>query len=381
MSQKKKSLKLSVIDVESGKTARIRVGRHTTSQTIQDMILTRLDEKFSRNIIGILIKDILNPLDTIYEVIEELDEISRHELFSIVFDKEKQLESKFKDDGIISNRSHLETFTFFPIGYLKSCFDRKNGCPRQGKLAPTSKGSIQIFSPQTTTNSSFNVSDSLEGLDKHSHVWIIFVFHANQEKAEFSSSLHGGRHIRAKVHPPRMDGKSIGVFATRSPHRFVPIGLTVAKIESVENDTIFLSGIDIIDGTPVLDIKPYIPSYDYIDDAQSNLDLFNLDPLNSNKSINQVIFTEEAENSLQTLSQTCENLNKNFMTIVDLIKEILLSDPRSVYRKEKCSSEPYGFHLDGLDIHCKFEENCAIVYKITALNIPKNKVESKKIND
>ncbi len=80
---------------------------------------------------------------------------------------------------------------------------------------------------------------------------LLFVFHKNT-----------GDVLRAKVRPPRLDGQKVGVFATRSPHRPCPIGLTLAKLERIEGDTLHLTGIDLIDGTPILDVKPYIPDYD-----------------------------------------------------------------------------------------------------------------------
>ena len=80
---------------------------------------------------------------------------------------------------------------------------------------------------------------------------IIFLFHKNTNKA-----------IKAKVKPPRLDGAKVGVFASRSPHRPNPIGLTLAKLDGIIGNTLLLSGIDLLDGTPVLDVKPYIPDYD-----------------------------------------------------------------------------------------------------------------------
>ncbi|KAG9486603.1 hypothetical protein GDO78_006791 [Eleutherodactylus coqui] len=89
------------------------------------------------------------------------------------------------------------------------------------------------------------------GLQQFSHVWILFIFHKN-----------GHLSCKAKVQPPRLDGAKTGVFSTRSPHRPNAIGLTLAKLDKVEGDTVHLSGIDMIQGTPVLDIKPYIADYD-----------------------------------------------------------------------------------------------------------------------
>ena len=80
---------------------------------------------------------------------------------------------------------------------------------------------------------------------------IVFLFHKNTNKA-----------VKAKVKPPRLDGAKVGVFASRSPHRPNPIGLTLAKLDGIVGNTLLLSAIDLLDGTPVLDIKPYVPDYD-----------------------------------------------------------------------------------------------------------------------
>lgn len=88
--------------------------------------------------------------------------------------------------------------------------------------------------------------DSLDGLEEFSHIWLIFVFH---------KSVHSK--FKTKVKPPRLNGQKKGIFATRCPHRYNPIGLSLAKIEKIENRRILVSGIDLIDGTPIIDIKPY----------------------------------------------------------------------------------------------------------------------------
>ncbi|XP_004645289.2 tRNA (adenine(37)-N6)-methyltransferase isoform X2 [Octodon degus] len=133
-----------------------------------------------------------------------------------------------------------------PIGYLDSCFSVKNGTPRQPSICSYSRASLRI------RKSIFNNPEhSLMGLEHFSHVWILFVFHKN-----------GHLSYKAKVQPPRLNGAKTGVFSTRSPHRPNAIGLTLAKLEKVEGGVIYLSGIDMIHGTPVLDIKPYIADYD-----------------------------------------------------------------------------------------------------------------------
>ncbi|XP_041042887.1 tRNA (adenine(37)-N6)-methyltransferase isoform X1 [Carcharodon carcharias] len=133
-----------------------------------------------------------------------------------------------------------------PIGYIESCFTAKNGTPRQPTICSLSRARLKI------SKAIFNNAEhSLMGLNQFSHVWIIFVFHKN-----------GHQSYKAKVKPPRLNGLKTGVFSTRSPHRPNAIGLTLAKLDRIEGDTLYFSGIDMIQGTPVLDIKPYIPDYD-----------------------------------------------------------------------------------------------------------------------
>jgi tRNA-Thr(GGU) m(6)t(6)A37 methyltransferase TsaA len=126
------------------------------------------------------------------------------------------------------------------LGLLESCFKEKFGTPRQPHLAPGSTARLRIdprYSPE----------HSLAGLEKFSHVWLLSWFHLNTNKT-----------FHPKIHPPRMKGGKIGVFASRSPHRPNPIGLSLARLEKVEGGTLYLSGIDLIDGTPILDVKPYL---------------------------------------------------------------------------------------------------------------------------
>ncbi|XP_074554895.1 tRNA (adenine(37)-N6)-methyltransferase [Halichoeres trimaculatus] len=133
-----------------------------------------------------------------------------------------------------------------PIGYISSCFTMKNGTPRQPTVCGPSRAELQL--QQSVFN---NPEHALVGLEQYSHVWIIFLFHKN-----------GHMSYKAKVKPPRLNGQRVGVYSTRSPHRPNALGLTLAKLDKIMGDTVHLSDIDMIAGTPVLDIKPYIPEYD-----------------------------------------------------------------------------------------------------------------------
>ncbi|XP_060063710.1 tRNA (adenine(37)-N6)-methyltransferase-like [Ylistrum balloti] len=132
------------------------------------------------------------------------------------------------------------------IGVVNSLFTYKNGTPRQPSVCDTARGSITISKEIFN-----NPEHSLDGIQQYSHIWIIFEFNKNNNQ-----------YTKAKVTPPRLDGRRVGLFSTRSPYRPNPIGLTLAKLERVEGATLHISGIDTLNGTLVLDIKPYIPSYD-----------------------------------------------------------------------------------------------------------------------
>src|SRR3989338_8020306 len=114
------------------------------------------------------------------------------------------------------------------IGVLESCFQEKFGTPRQPHLVPGSFARLKIY-PE------YAPEHSLSGLSEFSHVWLLSWFHLATNK-----SFH------PKIHPPRLKGGKIGVFASRSPHRPNPVGLSLTKLERVEKDTLYLSGIDLI---------------------------------------------------------------------------------------------------------------------------------------
>lgn len=138
-----------------------------------------------------------------------------------------------------------------PVAILHSPFAEKFGVPRQGNLAPHVRSRV-VLEPD------FRGTDCLRGLEGFSHVWLIWGFHCN------------GTEWHPTVRPPRLGGNArVGVFASRSPFRPNGLGLSVVKIVSVEADGIVVSGADMVDGTPIYDIKPYVPYSDAIPEAAS----------------------------------------------------------------------------------------------------------------
>lgn len=146
------------------------------------------------------------------------------------------------------------THSVSPIGYIRSCFMEKFAIPRQPLLAPAARGTLELLPP-------FDQAEALEGLEQVSHVWLLFLFHQALEDKP-----------RLKVRPPRLGGnRSLGVFATRATHRPNGIGQSVVRLEGFEAGRLWLSGIDLLDGTPVLDIKPYAPYADAVADARNGI--------------------------------------------------------------------------------------------------------------
>ena len=141
-----------------------------------------------------------------------------------------------------------------PIGEIHSCYRQCIGTPRQGLLAPGSRATIKLTSHISP--------ESLVGLDSFSHVWITFKFHLNTNTLKESKNFTSRSTFNAKITLPMLK-KKLGVFATRSPHRPNPVGITLAKIDRFDKktNTIFLSACDLVEGTPVLDVKVHYVSY------------------------------------------------------------------------------------------------------------------------
>ena len=115
-----------------------------------------------------------------------------------------------------------------PLGFLHSCFSRRNGTPRQPGLVPAARA-VLVLRPDIPPQ-------VLDGLHEFSHCWVIYLFHAN-------TNLHGGVAVKSRVAVPRLDGSSRGVLATRSPHRpACPVGLSLARVLRVSGRRLFLGG-------------------------------------------------------------------------------------------------------------------------------------------
>ncbi len=230
---------------------------------------------------------------------------------------------------------------FDPIGHIESCYKERFGTPRQSGLVPDSWAILKL-------RPELNLSDALFGLEGFSHVWVIFVFHLNTNKG-----------VKTRIHPPRMNGESIGVFATRAPHRPNPIGLSVVKIEKIEGNNVYLSGVDFVDGTPVLDIKPYHPQADAIADAKGGW------TESRDERTVTVSFEPEVEKHLQSLGRP-ERTPEQLRSIIEKTLEL---DPRpGFYKGTPENPDPYmdayGFSLEDYNVVYRMDGSLARVIAI-----------------
>lgn len=190
-----------------------------------------------------------------------------------------------------------------PVGFVRSCFKEKFAIPRQPHLAPAARGVLELVPP-------FDTGDAVSGLEQCSHVWLLFLFHQALEDKP-----------RLKVRPPRLGGNtSMGVFATRATHRPNGIGQSVVRLDKVEPGRLLLSGIDLLDGTPVLDIKPYVPYADSVAGASNSMASASPVPI-------------EVEWSEQALQQAHGHALRLAEPLVALIEQCLAQDPRPAYQQ------------------------------------------------
>ncbi len=208
------------------------------------------------------------------------------------------------------------------IAHIKNDFTSKFGIPRQSGLVPEMMSQI-IFEPE------FRNPDAIRGLEDFSHLWLIWNF--SQSKPTESLT----------VRPPRLGGnKRMGVFATRSPFRPNPIGLSCVKIEKIEIDAdlgpvISVLSADLMDGTPIYDIKPYIPYADCIPNAVGGF----------------ADNVKEYRLNVNMPSNICGDIDEKFKSA---LYEILANDPRPSYQNEP--ERIYSFEFGGYKIRFKADE-------------------------
>ncbi|EKE84896.1 tRNA (N6-threonylcarbamoyladenosine(37)-N6)-methyltransferase TrmO [Idiomarina xiamenensis] len=222
------------------------------------------------------------------------------------------------------------------IAHIRSPYPEKFSVPRQPGLVESAISEV-VFSD------AMQHMDAVRGIEQFSHLWLIFAFH--------QTAAQGWKPL---IRPPRLGGnQKIGVFASRSTFRPNPLGLSVVKLISVLQRPLRLqvSGADLVDGTPIYDIKPYIGYADAISDSQSGYAEHAPAPLT-------VRFSAVAEQQLQQHQQTYADLRQ-------LIQQVLGQDPRPAYQRRQAPGErQYGTALYDLNIRWQVDSNGVLVSEI-----------------
>ncbi len=225
-------------------------------------------------------------------------------------------------------------FALTPIAFIRSPFKEKFAIPRQSGL-------VKQTHFQVVLTSDFSDPSLIKNLEGFSHLWLTFIFHAN------NSTWH------PTVRPPRLGGnKRVGVFASRSPFRPNALGLSAVKLEKIEikkqQIILHISGADLLEGTPIVDIRPYIKESDCLPKATTGWTAQATHPKL------KVTFTKPIQDFLREKKE-----------LKAAIKEIIAQDPRPRYQEEK---KNYAFKFESFDVHFEVSKQTAKVFDIKEIN-------------
>ncbi|QBG34716.1 tRNA (N6-threonylcarbamoyladenosine(37)-N6)-methyltransferase TrmO [Litorilituus sediminis] len=220
-----------------------------------------------------------------------------------------------------------DSIAITPIAYIESPYKEKFAIPRQPGLASAAKGKVILCNEA-------NDPQMVRELAQYSHIWLLFVFHGTQNQG-----------WKPLVRPPRLGGnKKIGVLATRSTFRPNPIGMSVVKLDKVEDNSkqvvLHISGLDLLDKTPIIDIKPYVPYSDALSDAQAG---FAQQQPSKQLSVH---FTAAAKAQIA-------QFKSHYPDLANLIEQVLKQDPRPAYKADKLDEKQYGMSLYDFNISWK----------------------------
>jgi tRNA-Thr(GGU) m(6)t(6)A37 methyltransferase TsaA len=213
----------------------------------------------------------------------------------------------------------MSTFQFAQIGVIRSPYKEKFAVPRQPGLVKSGGGELHLIAP-------YNQADAVRGLEAFSHLWLLFIFHQTME---------GG--WRPTVRPPRLGGNArMGVFATRSTFRPNPIGMSLVELKGIrcqgEQVILDLGSLDLVDGTPIVDIKPYLPFAEALPEAKASY------AQQAPQATMPVGFTPE-------LAERLPQLEKRYPHLRQFIVEVLAQDPRPAYRQQEEAGKEYAVWL------------------------------------
>lgn len=222
------------------------------------------------------------------------------------------------------------------IGTIETCFTEKFATPRQGAVVPDALARLKL----DTLEDGVDARAALDGLEAYSHVWLVWAAHLNGHAA-----------ARAKVQAPHLRGGRTGVFATRSPFRQNPLGLSLVQLRGIQGDTVLLSGVDLVSGTPVIDLKPYIPAYDAPAPGSTCRTAHWVDPPSL-----PVRFTPEATAALERLRPAASKSHTpgllDAASLRSTLEQSLAADLRPLYRWRRDGGDgaEYSVRVDGVRV-------------------------------
>ena len=213
----------------------------------------------------------------------------------------------------------MTSFSFAQIGTIHSPYKEKFAVPRQPGLIEDGGGELHLLPP-------YNQAEAVRGLEDFSHIWVMFIFHQTME---------GG--WRPTVRPPRLGGNArVGVFATRSTFRPNPLGMSLVELKGIrcqgQHVVLELGSLDLVDGTPIVDIKPYLPFAESHPEARAGF------AQSAPVATMPVTFSASAEQQLLVNSAKYPHLRR-------FITQVLGQDPRPAYRKGEEVERDYAVHL------------------------------------
>ena len=234
-----------------------------------------------------------------------------------------------------------DSLTLQPVAVIHTPYKEKFSIPRQPNLVQDGTGIVELLPP-------YNQAEAVRGLEQFSHLWLIF---------QFDQIPQGKWH--PTVRPPRLGGNQrVGVFASRSTHRPNPIGLSKVELRHVECKNgkvlLHLGAVDLVDGTPILDIKPYLA---YADSEPNAISGF---AQSEPKPLLHVEFTAEAESAVIKHSKNRPNLQR-------FITEVIQQDPRPAYQHGKTTDRLYGISLCDLNVKWRIKADTVDVAEIVQI--------------
>ncbi|WP_380184551.1 tRNA (N6-threonylcarbamoyladenosine(37)-N6)-methyltransferase TrmO [Kalamiella sp. sgz302252] len=230
------------------------------------------------------------------------------------------------------------SFTFQPIGTIHSPWKEKFAVPRQPGLIQDGGGELLLLPP-------YNQPEAVRGLEAFSHLWLLFVFH---------QTMAGG--WRPTVRPPRLGGNArMGVFATRSTFRPNPIGMSLVELRGIRTQkgevVLELGSLDLVDGTPIVDIKPYLPFAEAVPDARAGF------AQEAPPASMPVAFSPQAAQQIAQHGQRYPHLER-------FISEVLAQDPRPAYRKGEETEREYAAWLLDFNVRWRVDASGTLVTAI-----------------